>query len=91
MVSFLEYLLASYVVLKFFRGSDFRTAFKKLGGLRALTSVPFITLSASAPALIAKDIEASLHLKTPVYISLNLDRPNIFFSYSKSKGLVVSS
>ena len=49
-----------------------------------------MALSASAPPLVAKVIEESLHLKSPVLISHNLDRPNIFFSFSKSKGLAVS-
>lgn len=73
-----------------FRGSDFRTAFKRIGGLRALAHVPFMALSASAPPSVAKDIEESLHLKSPVHIKHNLDRPSIFFSFSKSKGLAVS-
>ena len=72
------------------RGKKFRTAFKSIGGLRALADVPFMALSASAPPLVAKVIEESLHLKSPVLISHNLDRPNIFFSFSKSKGLAVS-
>lgn len=71
------------------RGSDFRTAFKSIGGLRALTDAPFMALSASAPPPVAKVIEESLHLKCPVHISHSLDRPNIFFSFSKSKGLAV--
>lgn len=73
-----------------FRGSDFRTSFRRIGGLRALTSAPFMALSASAPPTIAKAIEESLHLKAPVSISHSLDRPNIYFSFSKSKGLAVS-
>lgn len=73
-----------------YRGSDFRVSFKSIGGLRALTDVPFMALSASAPPLVAKSIEESLHLKSPVHISHSLDRPNIFFSYAKSKGVAVS-
>lgn len=73
------------------RGADFRTSFKHLGGLRALAPVPFMALSASAPPLIAKDIEESLHMKSPVHISHSLNRPNIFFTYSKSVGLAVSA
>lgn len=72
------------------RGSDFRTSFNSIGGLRALTDAPFMALSASAPPLVTKAIEESLHLKSPVHISHSLDRPNIFFSLSKSKGLAVS-
>lgn len=41
------------------RDSDFRTAFKSIGGLRALTSAPFMALSASTPPAIAKVIEES--------------------------------
>lgn len=72
------------------RGSEFRTAFKRIGGLRALADVPFMALSASSPPSVAKDIEESLHMKSPVYITHSLDRPSIFLSYSKSRGLAVS-
>lgn len=82
-------LVLMYIILVF-RGSEFRTAFSNIGGLRALTGVPFMALSASAPPLVAKAITESLHLKSPVSISLGLDRPNIFFSFAKSKGLAVS-
>ena len=73
------------------RGPDFRTSFKKIGGLRALAGVPFMALSASAPPPVAEAIEKSLVLKSPVHIENSLDRPNIFFSVSKSKGLAVSN
>ena len=72
------------------RGSDFRTSFNSIGGLRALTDVPFMALSASAPPLVAKTIVDSLHLKSPIQICHSLDRPNIFISYAMSKGLTVS-
>lgn len=49
-----------------------------------------MALSASAPPAVMKDIESSLYMKSPVHISHSLDRPNIFLSYSKSKGLAVS-
>lgn len=55
-----------------------------------MAGVPFMALSASAPPSVVKDIEDSLHLQSPVHIVHSLDRPNIFFSYSKSKGLAVS-
>ena len=51
------------------RGHDFRTAFDKLGGLRALTDAPFMALTASAPAGIQSKIIESLHLKDPVIVS----------------------
>ena len=72
------------------RGSDFRTSFKKIGGLRALTGVPFMALSASAPPPVVKSIVEALHLKSPVHVFHSLDRPNIFLSYAVSKGLAVS-
>ena len=73
-----------------YRGSEFRTSFTRIGGLRALADVPFMALSASAPPSIAKVIEDSLQLKSPVHIAHNLDRPNIFLSCTKSRGLTVS-
>lgn len=87
-----SYDLCNYSYVWFvYRGSDFRTAFMSIGGLRALTDVPFMALSASAPPSIAKSIEDSLHLKTPVHIFHSLDRPNVFLSYAKSMGLTVSN
>ena len=44
----------------FDRGQDFRKSFKMIGGLRALSSAPFMALSASAPP----DIEAEISLLT---------------------------
>ena len=72
------------------RGPDFRTCFQQLGGLRALTEVPIIALTATAPQEIKSSICASLGLSEPAVISQTLDRPNIFLSLSKSKGLNVS-
>ena len=72
------------------RGSDFRLSFTELGGLRALTSVPLMALTASAPPETQDFIVQSLHLTSPVVVSRTLDRPNIFFSMSRSFGLEVS-
>lgn len=83
-------LLNLFVSVCMFRGADFRVSFKSIGGLRALADVPFMALSASAPPSIAREIQESLNMKSPVHISHSLDRPNIFLSYSKSKGLSVS-
>ena len=64
------------------RGRDFRTAFAKIGGLRALT--------ASAPPAIQETISKSLHLKDPTCVLQGLDRPNIYLSASAIKSLNVS-
>ena len=61
------------------RGHDFRTAFDKLGGLRALTDAPFMALTASAPANTQSKIIESLHLKDPIVVYQLLDRAKIFF------------
>jgi superfamily II DNA helicase RecQ len=50
-----------------------------------------MALSASASPPLAKVIEESLHLKSPHHVCHSLDRPNIFLSISKSKGLAVSN
>lgn len=73
------------------RGGDFRTCFRKLGGLWALTDVPFMALTATAPPGIKATICASLGLKEPVVVSKTLDRPNIYLSIHKSKGINVST
>ena len=56
---------------------NFRTAFDKIGGLRAVTDVPFIALTASAPSDVQDDIVSSLHLNAPVFVSCDLDQPNV--------------
>ena len=53
--------------------------------MRALTSVPIIAVAATAPQATKASISSSLGLSEPV-----LDRPNIFLSACKSKGLNVS-
>ena len=74
----------------FSRGSDFRNSFDKIGGLRALTDVPIIAVTATAPKAVESMICDSLSLQTPVVVSQSLDRPNIFLSCTKSRGLNVS-
>ena len=72
------------------RGKDFRKCFEEIGGLRALTDVPIIALMATAPQVVKASICSSLGLTEPVVVSHTLDRPNIFLSACKSKGLNVS-
>lgn len=71
--------IAPIKVHLFHRGQDFRTAFKMIGGLRALVRAPFMALSASAPPDIQAEIIESLDLNSPVIISRDLNRPNILF------------
>ena len=72
------------------RGKDFRTAFDRMGGVRALVDVPFMALTASAPPEIEATIVSSLQLNNPVIVHCDLDRPNIYFSCSPIKTLNVS-
>ena len=72
------------------RGKDFRTAFDKIGGVRALTDVPFMALTASAPPEVEAAIISSLQLNNPVVVHCDLDRPNIYFSSTSIKTLNVS-
>ena len=71
-------------------GDLIRKSFSELGGLRALTDVPFIALTASAPPHVKEIIIESLHLKSSAIVCHTLDRPNIFLSISKSTALEVS-
>ena len=71
------------------RGTDFREAFKLLGGLRAIIVAPFMALTASAPPPVQREIFSSLYLVDPVIISRGLDRRNIFISASPIKTLNV--
>ena len=56
-----------------------------------MTTAPFMALTASAPPEIEVTIISSLHLKEPVAVTWQLDRPNIYLSICKSVGLKVSS
>lgn len=71
-----------YQRMLFYRGDDFRVAFKKLGSLRALTPVPFMALTATASPHSKSVIIESLHLNSPVVVAGNINRPNIFLSAS---------
>ena len=75
----------------FGRGQSFRKSFDMIGGLRALISVPFMALSASAPPDIEAEIIESLDLKSPEIVVCDLNRRNIFFSASSKYTVTVSS
>ena len=72
------------------RGKDFRCSFSLLGGLRALTTAPFLALTASAPPSIVSEIAETLHFTDPVNVFRPLNRPNIFLSASRSTSISVS-
>ena len=74
------------------RGVTFRSAFRKTGGLRALTSAPFMALTASAPPSAEADLKSQLEMcaRNCVTMSLPLDCPNIYISLCKKRSLSVS-
>ena len=72
-----------------YRGPQFRRAFERIGGLRALTKVPFMALTASAQPTVEDKIINSLCLY-PVKVKLDLNRPNIYISTIKGTALMVS-
>ena len=60
---------------------DFRLCYGKLGMLASLfPSLPFLALTATANQQTKKEIVESLGLVEPVFIEINPDRANIFFS-----------
>ena len=73
-----------------FRGSDFRTAFCKPGGLRSLIDAQFMALSVSAPSPVQDIIIEMLCLQSLDIVSRDLDRGNIFMSVSSILSLAVS-
>ena len=79
-----------YLIAMHCRGKEFWKSFTSIGGLRALTSAPFMALTASASPVIQSSIIKSLHLTDAALVMLPLDRPNIFISVSKVVGLNVS-
>lgn len=74
-----------------YRGHTFRTAFSKLGSLRALTQAPFMALTATASATTQSAISEALKLVEPVVVSLDLNRHNIFLSVSAIRTMCVSN
>ena len=71
------------LIIIYITGEKFRTAFKQLGGLRALTTAPFMALTASAPPDAERQVKQLLEFQNCVVVSLPLDRPNIFMSLKK--------
>ena len=59
------------------RGKDFRKCFKKIGGLRALTDMPIMVLTATASEAMKASVCSCLGLTKPVVILQTLDRPKI--------------
>ena len=74
----------------FCRGPTFRTAFQKLGGLRAITKAPIMALTASAPPAFEREIVNSLALDNTVVVREQLNRPNIYISVGKKLSITVS-
>ena len=79
------------IISVFYRGDEFRPMFSKLGSMRARTRVPFMALTATASDTTSAAIIKSLHLNQPAMISRSLNRHNLYFSVSPSKGLKVST
>ena len=65
-------------------------AFDKIGGLRVLTKVPFMCLTASAPPYIESEIVESVGLINPVFVKNPINRANIYYVLKKSS-MTVSS
>ena len=86
----LVYNITIIIKMSFYRGKDFRTAFSKLGGLRALTNAPFMALTATANEDMQASIEESLNMAEPVVISRSIDWPNVYYSASTIKSIDAS-
>ena len=72
------------------RGPDFRTAFHKIGGLRALTKIPFMCLTASASPQIELEIVDSVGFINPVFVKKPINRPNTCYYVIKKSSMQVS-
>ena len=72
------------------RGPDFRMAFHKIGGLRALTKIPFMCLTASASPQIELEIVDSVGLINPVFVKNPINRPNICYYVIKRSSMRVN-
>ena len=63
-----------------FRGPSFRETFHSLGSVRALTGIPFMALTASAPSAFTREIVHSLCLHEPVTTEWSLQTFSIVFT-----------
>ena len=71
------------------RGREFRPQFEKIGALKAVVSVPFMALTATAFDSTYLAIVESLHIDNPVLVSNSLNRVNIFLSVSPIENMSV--
>ena len=76
----------------FFRGDDFRTDYSHLGMLCALfPTAPVLALTATASKKDREVIKNTLHMRKPLEVVGNLNRPNIFYEKSFRNGTGVES
>ena len=68
-------------------GSEFRPAYRDLHCLRAFLKCPVMALSGTLPSTVLSNVKDSLLLYDPVIVSVSLDRPNLFYSLSKSTSI----
>ena len=64
--------------------------FEKIGALKAVASVLFMALTATAFDSTYSAIVESLHMDNPVLVSNSLNRANIFLSVSPIENMSVS-
>ncbi|KAG8188629.1 hypothetical protein JTE90_005982 [Oedothorax gibbosus] len=70
-------------------GHDFRNSYRHLGNLRKnFSHVPFMAVTATATPAVLNDICSSLHLKNPIRVCSNFDRPNLFLEVCLKSGSV---
>ena len=79
-----------FMKLTQFRGIPFRKSFHRIGGLRALTRAPVMTLTASALPATEHNIASSLALKDPVFVRRPLNRTNIFYTVKVKSAVMVN-
>eukprot|EP00966_Prymnesium_polylepis_P289192 6679800-Prymnesium_polylepis.1 len=73
-------------------GHDFRTAYTRLGSLRAtMPSTPCMALSATATRDVRRDLVEQLQLREPVRVSTCFDRAEIFYEVILKDVLLGSS
>ena len=61
-------------------GHDFRPAYRRISGVRALLSCPTLALTATATPEVRRDILETLALQQPLVVVRSFDRPNLSWS-----------